>query len=267
MSTTQARVEELLERWLASVDLHTRYLQLDDAAYARVEAWPKHQRPNAFVVKLARTRLLELKQHLAERRDAGDTKFAEALELMSFVTSLLGSEHIERFIPLATGKSPDTSISATVEQPRLRGASRPASRKPAPTQPHADRHATQPKPAVARTTSAPHVTKETVSRQLVAARPRPAVTAAATRAQAQAASPPPKPVATPVTVPAAAPVSSAMAQQVIADAIRMLAWGREWPAVAGLIARMADRPPEAEIWTILRAHRAEIMSKARRGTV
>jgi hypothetical protein len=241
MSTTQARVEELLERWLASVDLHTRYLQLDDAAYARVEAWPKHQRPNAFVVKLARTRLLELKQHLAERRDAGDTKFAEALELMSFVTSLLGSEHIERFIPLATGKPPDTSISATVEQPRLRGSARPVSRKPAPAQAQADRHAAQPKPASARAATAPQITKETVSRQLVAARPRPAA--------------------------AAAPVSSAMAQQVIADAIRMLAWGREWPAVAGLIARMADRPSEAEIWKILRAHRADIMSKARRGTV
>jgi hypothetical protein len=267
MSTTQARVEELLERWLASVDLHTRYLQLDDAAYARVEAWPKHQRPNAFVVKLARTRLLELKQHLAERRDAGDTKFAEALELMSFVTSLLGSEHIERFIPLATGKPPDTSISATVEQPRLRGSSRPASRKPAPAQPQADRHAAQPKPAPARAAPAPPITKETVSRQLVAPRPRPAAAAAATRAQAAEPAPPRAPVSAPLTAPAAAPVSSAMAQQVIADAIRMLAWGREWPAVAGLIARMADRPSEAEIWKILRAHRAEIMSKARRGTV
>jgi hypothetical protein len=56
-----------------------------------------------------------------------------------------------------------------------------------------------------------------------------------------------------------------MAQQVIADAVRLLAWGREWPAVAGLIARMADRPPEAQVWRILRAHRADIMAKARRG--
>jgi hypothetical protein len=260
-------VEELLERWLASVDLHTRYLQLDDAAYARVEAWPKHQRPNAFVVKLARTRLLELKQHLAERRDAGDTKFAEALELMSFVTSLLGSEHIERYIPLATGKPPATSISATVEQPRLRGASRPASRKAAPAQQQTERVVAQPKPAPARAATAPQTMKETVSRQLVAARPRPAVASAASRAQAATAAPPPTPVAAPAAAPAQAPVSNAMAQQVIADAIRMLAWGREWPAVAGLIARMADRPSEAEIWKILRAHRADIMSKARRGTV
>ena len=64
MSTTDKRVEELLDRWLASVDLHLRYLKLDDAAYARAESWPKHQRPNALVVNLARTRLLDLKRHL-----------------------------------------------------------------------------------------------------------------------------------------------------------------------------------------------------------
>jgi hypothetical protein len=51
---------------------------------------------------------------------------------------------------------------------------------------------------------------------------------------------------------------------VIADAVRMLEWGREWPALAGLIARMADRPPETEVWKILRAYRNEIMSKAGR---
>ena len=38
MSTTDKRVEELLDRWLASVDLHLRYLKLDDAAYARAES-------------------------------------------------------------------------------------------------------------------------------------------------------------------------------------------------------------------------------------
>lgn len=241
MSTTHTRVEELLERWLASVDLHTRYLQLDDAAYARVEAWPKHQRPNAFVVKLARTRLLELKQHLTERRDAGDAKFAEALELMAFLTSLLGSEHIERFIPLATGKPPDTSISATIEQPRLRGAERPVARRVARAvaEPAESRPSPHAKHGPTRPAATAQVNGETVSRRLVAARPRP--------------------------TPSAPPVSDAMAQQVIADAVRLLAWGREWPAVAGLIARMADRPPEAEVWKILRAHRTDIMAKARRG--
>jgi hypothetical protein len=232
MSTTDKRVEDLLERWLASVDQHTRYLQLDDAAYARAEAWPKHQRPNGMVVQLARTRLLELKAHLSERRDAGDHRFAEALELMSFLTNLLGSEHLERFIPLATGKPPDTSISATIEQPRMRPA-------------HAAR-AVPKRPA----------------RKEAAARPRHAETDSALTARPAAH---PTPVRQPTAVAAAAPpVNSAMSQLVVADAIRMLQWGREWPAVAGLIARMADRPSESDIWKILRAHRTEILAKARR---
>jgi hypothetical protein len=218
MTAADKRVEELLVRWLASIERHTRYLALDDAAYARVEHWPPHQRPNALVVNLARTRLRELQEHMVERRDAGDARFAEALELMSFLTGLLGSEHLQRFIPLATGKPPDTGVSATVEQPRLRAPSRTASAQKASTGTH--------------------------------------------RRPARAATP--APTSTPAQAAAARPASDATSRQVIADAARMLAWGREWPAVAGLIARMADRPPEAEVWKILRAHRAEILAKARR---
>jgi hypothetical protein len=51
---------------------------------------------------------------------------------------------------------------------------------------------------------------------------------------------------------------------VISDAVRMLEWGREWPALAGLIARMADRPGENDVWKILRAHRGEIFTRAGR---
>ena len=51
---------------------------------------------------------------------------------------------------------------------------------------------------------------------------------------------------------------------VIADAARLLSWGREWPQLAGLVARLADRPPEAEVLKILRRHRAEIEAQARR---
>jgi hypothetical protein len=50
---------------------------------------------------------------------------------------------------------------------------------------------------------------------------------------------------------------------VIADAVRLLNWGRPWPQLASLIARLADRPAEPEVWTILRAHRAEIDAQAR----
>src|SRR5512147_133377 len=107
MNAAYKRVAELLDRWEASVALHARYLALDDAAYARAQDWPKHQRPTKWVVELARTRLLELQANLASQREAGNTAFAESLELMSFLTSLLASEHIDRFIPLATGKPAD----------------------------------------------------------------------------------------------------------------------------------------------------------------
>ncbi len=241
MSATNKRVEDLLDRWLASVELHLRYLKLDDAAYARAETWPKHQRPNALVVKLARTRLLELKAHLSERRDAGDAKFADSLELMSFLTSLLGMEHIDRFVPLATGKSPDPGTSGTVEQPRIRSVARA-------TDPHKGKSGAQapvaPKPAPSR--AAPKSSTGTHKRP---ARPAATPVAAAPSGTAGSASPPPR---------------DPMTQQVIADAIRMLDWGREWPALAGLIGRMADRPSETEIWKILRTYRNDILSKSRR---
>ena len=101
MSAADKRVAELLERWTNSVELHSRYLALDDASYAKVQDWPKHQRPTRWVLELARTRLLELKHLADERRARGDAAFSEGLELMAFLTNLLGSEHLERFIPLA----------------------------------------------------------------------------------------------------------------------------------------------------------------------
>jgi hypothetical protein len=54
------------------------------------------------------------------------------------------------------------------------------------------------------------------------------------------------------------------AATVIADAARLLSWGREWPQLAALIARLADRPSEQDVWTILRTHRAAIEARARR---
>lgn len=216
MTAADKRVEELLDRWLASLELHARYAKLDDAAYARAEQWPQHQRPTRWIIDVARQRLAELRSHLAQRKDAGDPTFAEALELMSFLTSLLGSEHVERYIPTATGRAPDAaSVTTAVEQPA-------APRRPA----------AQPK-------------------QVAASKP---------------SSPTPRPVAQKSAKNSAPPVPSAHEKsgQVIADAVRMLEWGREWPALAGLIARMADRPPEAEVWKILRAHRTEILAKARR---
>ena len=106
MSAADRRIAELLDRWLTSLDLHANYLDLDNEAYGRAQAWPPHQRPTRWIIDLARTRTLDLKRMLGERQGRGDTDFADALELMSFLTTLLGSEHVERFIPLAIRRSP-----------------------------------------------------------------------------------------------------------------------------------------------------------------
>jgi hypothetical protein len=50
---------------------------------------------------------------------------------------------------------------------------------------------------------------------------------------------------------------------VIADAVRLLDWGSEWPQLAGLIARLADRPSEKEVWNVLSTHRATIELRAK----
>jgi hypothetical protein len=211
MGDADRRIAELLDRWLASVDRHTGYLDLDDAAYARVQDWPRHQRPTRWVVELARARLLELRRQAGERRDRGDAAYFESLELMSLLTNLLGSEHLERFIPLAGEPAASAESAARPDAPAA--AARPASSRPA------------------------------------------GATAAAARAKLRATSKSPRPE-TP-------PRPDRVAAMVIADAVRLLSWGREWPQLAGLIARIADRPPEKDVWTILRAHRAAIEAKAR----
>jgi hypothetical protein len=211
MGAADKRIAELLDRWMASVELHSSYLDLDAAAYAKVQDWPQHQRPTRWIVDLARTRLQELRRELAARQAKGDADFAESLELMSFLTTLLGSEHIERFIPLAVQK---------------------------PREPTQDAATPAPRRTAARTAAEPPVT-------------RPRTTKAATA--------PAKPVRTEKP-----PKPDKLEATVIADAARLLSWGREWPQIAGLIARLADRPPEKEVWAILRTHRAAIEAKARR---
>jgi len=224
MKAADKRVAELLDRWLASVELHAQYVELDAAAYARAQDWPQHQRPTRWLVDLARTRLLELKAKADEYRQRGDDSFPEALELMSFLTTLLGSEHIDRFIPLATGKPADPGVSGTVERPRLRA--------------NGDKSATG--------------SRKTASKQ------------SRSQAPARAAQ-----VAVKAPVAAKSPAAASRAQSqtermVIADAVRFLEWGREWPALASQIARLADRPPEAEVRAMLRTHREEILQRARR---
>jgi hypothetical protein len=50
--------------------------------------------------------------------------------------------------------------------------------------------------------------------------------------------------------------------QVIADAVRLVQWGRKWYELAELIARMAGRPPLSEVRRILKDNKTAIEKKA-----
>ena len=116
------RLLELLEKWLTSLELHAKYASLDDESYSKVQPWPEHQRPSRWIVDLARQKAITLRNSLEERIKMGDAKFSDSLELMTFLANLVGSEHIERFIPLADPTTeralgPDTQNAPTVEAP------------------------------------------------------------------------------------------------------------------------------------------------------
>jgi hypothetical protein len=51
---------------------------------------------------------------------------------------------------------------------------------------------------------------------------------------------------------------------VIADAVRLLGWGRQWHELAEMISRLAERPAPSEIRRILRTYRAQIDAVATR---
>src|SRR5882672_1301640 len=95
------RLLELLEKWLKSLELHAKYSSLDDDSYWKIQPWVEHQRPSRWIIDLAMQKTIALRTHVQERVKTGDTKYSDSLELMIFLANLVGSEHIERFIPVA----------------------------------------------------------------------------------------------------------------------------------------------------------------------
>lgn len=258
MTPADRRITELIDKWLASIDLHLQYVELSDAAYARAQAWPRHDRPTRWVLEVARQKILELRGQCETRQAMGDSKFSESLELMAFLANLVGIQHIQRFIPLAEGsrqgRQESTSNSQTVEMPTAAkvAAARPKSNgedttrempklKPAPA----------PKPAVAAPAKARTEAK-------------PAARSASTPAAAPKAAPAPKPAAPKAAAAAAKPITVDLRGKIVADAVRLLKWGKSWHELADLIARIADRPQAGEIRKVLRAHKGEIEERATR---
>src|SRR5262252_8814111 len=79
-----------------------RYATLDDARYWHVQPWPRHERPQRWIIQLARKRILALKRLVTQRQAEGDRAFLEGIETMGFLATLVGLTSMERFIPLAT---------------------------------------------------------------------------------------------------------------------------------------------------------------------
>lgn len=265
MTPADRRITELIDKWLTSIDLHLQYVELSDAAYARVQTWQKHDRPTRWVLEVAKQKVLELKQHCETRQAMGDGKFSESLELMAFLANLVGIQHIQRFIPLADPAKADAaaSISQTVEAPTVIRAPPQRTRAPAeePTREMPQLRAVKVKAEVPAEEPVEDMTSDQLlqpvavpARQIPSARPAPKINPASVQ-PAKAA---PRP-AVPAEKPAA-PLD--LKGKIIADAVRLLKWGKPWHELAELIARIAERPSAGEIRKVLRNHKAEIEKAA-----
>jgi hypothetical protein len=240
------RLLDLLARWLESLELHVKYSSLDDDSYWKVQPWSEHQRPNLWILNLAKQKTLALRSQLESRVKAGDAKFSDALELMAFLANLVGSEHLERFIPVAEAQN---------ERPLTPP-------KPAP--------GTNPADSASRAAAVSVTATREMPKFLAPKRaPPPAGTAQVARTErktAVAAKPAPKvPLKQPTKRQAAQPergTSNDARDQVITDAARLVQWGRKWFELPELIARMADRPALPEVRRILKENKAAIEKKA-----
>jgi hypothetical protein len=266
------RLLELLEKWLRSLELHAKYSSLDDDSYWKIQPWVEHQRPSRWIIDLAMQKTLALRTHIQERVKMDDATYSESLELMIFLANLVGSEHIERFIPLAEPENerpltpaPLEDATGTQEMPKFS----PVKRTPPDD-------AARP-PAVSAT-----ATREMPKFLATKRAPPPTGTAQVARTERKAAVSA-KPAAKPVSKPPARPsrpsgkpapkITTAPSEredgpsevaraQVIADAARLVQWGRKWYELPELIARMADRPSLPDVRRILKENKSAIDSKA-----
>jgi hypothetical protein len=279
MTPADRRITELIDKWLTSIDLHLQYTELSDAAYARVQAWQKHDRPTRWVLEVARQKVLELKQQCEARQAMGDSKFSESLELMAFLANLVGIQHIQRFIPLANPAKADAAAgtSQTVEAPTMLVRAASEARTPAdePTREMPQLRAVRVTPEVqAEVPAAEAIAEELTSEDLlpVAVPVRQIPSTRPTLPQPNKINPsaaqPAKPVLRRPMPAAEAPKPSApldMNGRIVADAIRLLKWGKSWHELPELIERIGERPPAAEIRKVLRTHKTEIEDMAARG--
>jgi hypothetical protein len=252
------RLLELLDKWLNSLELHAKYSGLDDQSYWKIQPWVEHQRPTRWIIDLAMQKTVALRTHVEERVKMGDARYSDSLELMIFLANLVGSEHIERFIPAAdaanertltaepadgAAPAPASGATATREMPKFLAAKRA--------------------PPAAGTAQVARTERRTAAPAKPAAKPaskQPARGAASVKpASARPAAGKAAGKATPADREGSLEASRG---QVIADAARLVQWGRKWYELPELIARMADRPSLPEVRRILKENKSAIEQKA-----
>jgi hypothetical protein len=262
----------LLERWQTSLDLHAKYAALDDERYWHVQPWPRHERPQRWIIQLARKRIIALKRIVEQRIAEGDRAFVEGIEIMGFLATLVGVTTMERFIPLATHETERRDVLAAKPEPAQRTTStpkpaaaaaaettrarvQPASRDTGRTGEHRRTSET--------TRQMPQLTSARVPRLPAAQRPdAPLKPAAAPAAAVPKRRDPQRPA---MVKPKKAPSTITQTEHVvIADAVRLLGWGRQWHELAEMIDRLAERPAASEIRRILRTYRDHIEAVASR---
>ena len=250
------RLLELLDKWLKSLELHIRYSSLDRESYWRVQPWPEHQRPSRWIIDLAVQKAVALKSQVQERIKAGDARFSDALELMTFLANLIGSEHIERFIPLADPEN---------ERDLKRQAARP-SETPAPDTGTGTREmpkfAPGRKPDPQPSSTGASATREMPEFAAKRRAPPPVGTQQVARTERRSGNAKPAARTAPKQPAKIAGADDSARDMVIADAARLVQWGRKWYELAELIARMADRPPLPEVRRILKDNKTAIEKKA-----
>jgi hypothetical protein len=253
------QLDSLLARWQTSLDLHATYAALDEDRYWHVQPWPRHERPQRWIIQLARKRILALRRLVAQRQAEGDRAFVEGIEIMGFLSTLVGVTSLDRYIPLAT---PETERRDVLSADKSATPDAQISPKPRPS-------ASRERDAASRTGE--HRRSAETTRQmpqLPKSLRAPVVQRATVPAREAAASPPARrrePSRTAVPRPRKPPNTVTQTEHVvIADAVRLLGWGRQWHELADMIARLAERPAPSEIRRILRTYREQIDAVAKR---
>lgn len=268
MNPADKRLSELLDKWLTSLELHLKYSALDDESYWKVQPWVAHDRPSRWIIELAKQKAEQLKEQLDTRVGMGDAKFSDSLELMAFLTNLVGSQHIARFIPLAEPQNEVDLEAATASSSAsvaIGDSTRVATLATQPRRALVETTREMPRPAVI--AEAPEPPQPEQAKQLPPAPgapesvhpPRRAVPRGESRKSAAR-----RDGRSGHAGSAAKPRGESHASnhgrelKVVADAVRLLGWGRKWHELPELISRMADRPPVTEVRRILRDNKEAI---------